>query len=245
MTDIKWPRLDARYVTALCEAIGDLLAHYAPVGVIAAGSVLRGQGGDSSDIDLYVLHHDPYRQRLQRRYAGVPFEIFINPPQQVYRYFEEEHAAARPVTAHILSTGFVMLDRDPVVQALRAEAATWLDKRPQLSDEVLLWRRYLIVDALDNANDVVETDPVCASMILHDVVKQLVEYTFLANNRHLPRQKATIAALAELDRTAAERVRAFYGQADASRQLELAMALATDLIGVTSFFTWDSARLPV
>jgi hypothetical protein len=245
MKAIKWPTLDARYDEALRAAVRDLLVRYTPVGLIAAGSILRGQGGPASDIDLYVLHHAPFRQRLQRRYAGVPFELFINPPQQVHRYFEEEHAAARPVTAHILATGFVMLDRDPVVQTLRTEAAAWLARRPQLGEDALLWRRYLIVDALDNAGDVLASDPACASTILHDVVKHLVEYTFLANHRFLPRQKATIAALDDLDPSAAVTVRAFYAGVDVQQQWQLATALAAHLIGVTTFFAWDSAQLPV
>ena len=153
-SQLAFPALPAPYDTALRAAVAAVMASYSPFGIIAAGSVLRGQGGPSSDIDLYVLHDAPFRQRLQRRYAGVPFEIFINAPQQVRRYFEEEHAAARPITAHILTTGFVMLDAGPAVQELRAEAAGWLAKAPAPPADALLWRRYAIADELDNAADV-------------------------------------------------------------------------------------------
>lgn len=222
-----------------------MLETYTPFGVIAAGSVLRGQGGPSSDIDLYVLQDAPFRQRLQRRYAGVPFEIFINTPQQVRRYFEEEHAAARPITAHILTTGFVMLDRDPAVQELRAEAAAWLAKAPAPSADALLWRRYAIADELDNAGDVLAADPACASLILHDAANRLVEYAFVARNRHLPRQKELLTALDTLDAEAGARARAFYGTADAQAQLAAAIALAAHITGATTFFEWDSTPQPV
>ncbi|MFO7631557.1 MAG: nucleotidyltransferase domain-containing protein, partial [Caldilinea sp.] len=140
-TNLTWPRLDAPFDEALRSAATDVLAHYDPIAIIAAGSILRGQGGPTSDIDLYVLHHAPFRQRLQRRYNGVPFEIFINPPQQVRRYFEEEHAAARPITAHILTTGAVVLDCDPIVRTLREEAAVWLAKPPAPAADSLRWWR--------------------------------------------------------------------------------------------------------
>lgn len=242
---LTWPPLVAPYDAALRAAVADVLAAYDPLAIIAAGSVLRGQGGPTSDIDLYVLHAAPFRQRLQRRYVGVPFEIFINPPEQVRRYFAEEHAAARPVTAHILTTGFVVLDRDPILQTLRAEAATWLNTPPALSDDALLWRRYLIADELDNARDVVEADPACAVLILHSVVSRLVEYAFLARGQNLPRQKALVAALAALDPETGATVCAFYAAADAGARLELATQLAQHLTGAVSFFEWDSVQLAV
>lgn len=245
LSDLTWPRLASPYDAALRAAVEAVLAAYAPTAIVAAGSVLRGQGGPTSDIDLYVLHHAPYRQRLQRRYAGVPFEIFINPPQQVRRYFAEEHAAARPITAHILTTGFVVLDRDPLLQTLRAEAAAWLDKLPALGDNALLWRRYQIADELDNARDIVASDSACAALILHNVVNRLVEYAFLARGQNLPRQKAMVAALTALDPAAGAMVRAFYATADASTQLALATQLAQHLTGAVTFFAWDSAQLPV
>lgn len=244
-SDLRYPPLAAPYDAALRMAVAAVLDAYAPFGIIAAGSVLRGQGGPSSDIDLYVLHAAPFRQRLQRRYAGVPFEIFINAPQQVRRYFEDEHAAARPITAHILTTGFVMLAADPAVQALRGEAAEWLAKAPAPGDDALLWRRYAIADELDNAGDVLAADPACASLILHDAVSRLVEYAFIARGRHLPRQKELLAALDALDGEAGMRARAFYAAASAADQLRRALALAEHVTGATTFFTWDSAQSPV
>ena len=243
--NLRFPALSEPYASALHAAVDAVLATYDPIGIVAAGSILRGQGGPTSDIDLYVLHAAPFRQRLQRRYEGVPFEIFINPPEQVRRYFAEEHAAARPVTAHILTTGFVVLDRDPILQDLRTEAATWLNTPLAPGDDALLWRRYLIADELDNARDVVESDPACASLILHSAVSRLVEYAFLARGQNLPRQKALVAALAALDPEAGATVRAFYAAADASARLELATQLAQHLTGAVSFFEWDSAQLAV
>ncbi len=240
-----FPPLPAPYDEALRAAVAEVMDVYDPFGIIAAGSVLRGQGGPSSDIDLYVLHAAPYRQRLQRRYAGVPFEIFINPPQQVRRYFEEEHVAARPITAHMFTTGFVILDRDPAVQELRSEAAEWLVKPPTPGDDALLWRRYSIADELDNAGDVLADDPACASLILHAAVNKLVEYAFLARNRHLPRQKELLTALDALDAKAGALARAFYAAIGAADQLAAATALAVHVTGATTFFTWDSAQLPV
>ena len=103
----------------------------------------------------------------------MPFEIFINAPQQVRRYFEEEHAAARPISAHILSMGFVVLDHDPAVQELRAEAAEWLPMPPAPGDDALRWRRYAIADELDNASDVLADRHVTPEAMTYDGCPQL------------------------------------------------------------------------
>ena len=161
------------------------------------------------------------------------------------RYFEEEHAAARPITAHILTTGVVVLERDPALAALRLEAAQWLAKPPTIDADALRWRRYSVADALDNARDLIETDPACALLILHHAVSNLVDYAFLAQGRHLPRQKALLTTLDELDADAGALARAFYATADAKHALALAAQVAQRLTGAITFFEWDSAQLAV
>lgn len=243
--EIHWPELAPRYADALKAAVEAVLAHYSPVGIIAGGSILRGQGGPTSDIDMYVIHQAPFRQRLQRIYNGVPFEIFVNPPQQVQRYFAEENQAARPITAHLLSTGMVLLDRDPVVAALRAEAAQWLATPPNPSPESLRFQRYMIVDLLDNARDLVQSDAANTDLLLHQVAQSLVEYTFRAANRPLPRLKQMLSALAEVDAAGASLAQRYYAAKSTEVRLIVAERWARHLLGVTGFFEWDSEPDPV
>src|SRR5687768_3080307 len=98
------PGLASPHAEALREAVEHAIARFSPVGIVAAGSIVRGAAGPTSDLDVYVLHGEPWRQRVQRRFRGVPAELFVNPPAAVRRYFETEHAARRPLTAHMLAT---------------------------------------------------------------------------------------------------------------------------------------------
>ena len=190
---------------------------------------------------LYVIHAQPQRQRLQRRFHGVPAEIFVNPPHTIRGYFENEHRDGRPCTAHMFVTGFPILVNDPVVTALQEEARTWLQKAPTVSAQKLLWQRYGLVDQLDNAKDLLDSDPECASRILHQVVDGLVDYCFLSNGRFLPRIKESITKLAEIDPELAQLTRAYYQTSDAQSQAQLADTLAQRMLGVTEFFEWESA----
>jgi len=227
---------------ALAEALAFVRLRWRPLGVIAAGSVLRGEGGPTSDIDLYVIHGEAWRQRSQRRFAGVPFEIFVNPSGQIRRYFAEEQAGARPVTAHMLVTGQVMQeDGAGVVAALRHEAATWLERMPAPSDERLRWERYLLVDLLDNARDVNERDPLSARLLLNQVAQGLLHYRFLAAGRWLPRVKAQRAELAALDPESAALLEQFLGTAgNDPAALALVETFAQRVLGVVAFFAWES-----
>ena len=237
---LQYPVLAAPFDSALHDAVADVLAQYDPVGIVAAGSVVRGAGGPSSDIDLYVIHWAPFRQRLQRRYAGVPCEIFVNPPAMVRSYFEEEHFHARPITAHMLATGYVVLDRDPVVQSLRNEAANWLAMPPDPGEERLRWLRYLLVDQADNIQDAAATDPALARLLLGELLPQLATYIFLAAGCHVPRHKDILTGLARLDAAAEVDLRAIISASDIGAALVLTEALMQRVLGVTTFFTWDS-----
>lgn len=236
------PILAEPYQSGLRLAVEHVLAHYTPLGLIVGGSIIRGNPGPTSDFDIYVIHDQAFRQRLQMRFQGTPAEIFINSPAAVRRYFEEEWKAGRPITAHILTTGVVVLNRNAVVDQLIREAQEWLTKPPALSDAELLWKRYLIVDGLDNARDLIDSDSANAAYFLHDAVQAMLNYHFLAANQNLPRYKEIVATLEKAQPILGGLVRSFYGARDARQQLALAEQIAHFMIGPTEFFEWESAQ---
>lgn len=238
--ECQWPSLASPYQEALYTAVAYVLTRFSVLGIVVSGSIIRGNPGPTSDLDLCVLHAQPQRQRLQRLFHGVPAEIFVNPPSMVRRYFESEHNEGRPCTAHMFVTGVPVLVLDPVVDALRAEAHTWLQKTPTLSAQNRLGRRYGIVDLLDNARDLLGNDPECAARILHQAVEGILEYAFLSQGRFLPRSKELIAKLQELDSELMQLTRAYYQANDVQTQMGLAETLARRTIGATEFFEWES-----
>src|SRR4051812_32619514 len=97
-----WPSLADPYASALRSSVGFVLEEFDPIGIIATGTVIRGEAHPASDIDLYVLHRAAYRRRVQRFFDGVPTEVFVNPPHTVRSYFADEHRSGRRLTAHML-----------------------------------------------------------------------------------------------------------------------------------------------
>jgi predicted nucleotidyltransferase len=240
--EYKLPALEQPYSSALQEAVEYILSRFNVHGIIASGSILRGNPHAGSDLDICVINVEPVRQRIQRIFQGVPAEIFVNPPQMIRTYFELERRAGRPLTAHMYTTGFVVLNRDPAVDLLRKEAAAWLQKRPDLSETELTTRRYFNADAFENAEDIIQTDPANASLLMHEAIIHMIHYRFLAANQNLPRHKEMIGGLSALDPAAGTLVREFFTAGDLSQKLLLGRQIAELLNGARAFFEWESEQ---
>ncbi|MHC4342732.1 MAG: hypothetical protein ACYSX0_21275 [Planctomycetota bacterium] len=240
--DCIWPDLPERFDRALREAVAYVLDRYKVRGIVAAGSILRGAPDASSDLDLYVVQSGPWRQRLQRFFHGVPAEIFVNPEKAIEGYFESEPKSGRPMTAHMIAYGHVVLDRDGVVASLRERARAIVDHRAAPSEEARTYHRYLVALAFEDAMDKAESDPATAGMIMARAVEEMLEYHFFEKGCYLPRRKDL---LSELPPRLQEDARAFFGAGSVARRLELAARIADATIEARGFFEWESAPDPI
>ncbi len=93
----EFPKLPAPYDIALHDAVSFVLGSFKAVGIIASGTIVRGVPDATSDIDLWVIHLEPYRQRIQKFFNSVPVEIFVNPPWIIHTYFAQDQSNARPI----------------------------------------------------------------------------------------------------------------------------------------------------
>jgi hypothetical protein len=237
----QWPALSEPYREALRQAVTFILGHVPDLlGIIASGTIVRGTPAPSSDLDLYVIRGEPRRQRIQRWFNGVPAEIFINPPHQVRRYLEEEHAAARPITAHMISTGHTVLAMDPIVSELKALAAETYDRQPHLSSQRLTAARYMAAARLEDALDVLDDRPETAKMMLTLAVHDMLHYRFLAANRFSPRDKDLLKALSSWDDRLAMLAEAFFRARTPDEAAALAKRIADQTIETYGFFEWTS-----
>lgn len=241
----RWPELGEHYATALREAVGYIFERWRPVGIIVAGTIIRGNASPSSDLDLYVLHEARERQRVQRFFAGVPAEIFVNPPDQVERYFEGEKQGGRLVQAHMVGTGFVLYEEGTAVSRLRELAAAALASTPEPPPDFLTRLRYAVATWLEDAEDVAGADPELCALLLWRAVESAVEYRFWAAGRWQPRYKDTLTALEAVDPGLAEDVRAFTRAADVGDRGRLARGIVGRTVGAEGFFEWESQVEPV
>ena len=237
----RWPDLAPPYAEALRQAVGFILARFADTtGIVVSGTILRGNPAPTSDLDIYVIRQKPQRQRLQQFFNGVPAEIFVNPAAMVLRYFDEERKEGRPIAAHMLATGFTVLELDPAVADLRRQAQHSLTLRPDPAPQRLTAARYMAATRYEDATDIVVDRPEAANMILGLAVYDMLHYYFLRANRYLPRDKDLLDALGRLDAGLAELARDFYGAGSLERRLAIAEQIADCTIETRGFFAWES-----
>src|SRR5262245_29663237 len=165
-----FPELPDRYDRALREAVSFILERFRPVGILAAGTIVRGAPDATSDLDVWVIHLEPMRQRLQKFFNGVPAEIFVNPPWVIQKYFAQDQAEARPISAHMMATGTVVLSTDPVVEQLRQTAISLINSHPMLTPQKLTLARYAAATKFEDAMDIFGRNPAAANMIVSDAV---------------------------------------------------------------------------
>ncbi len=237
----QWPNLPEPYNRALREAVAYILTRFEPVGLIAAGSILRGTPDATSDLDIYVIHLAPFRQRVQKYFCGVPAEIFVNPPAAIEKYFESEQAASRPLTAHMLATGHVLLAADPVVDQLCTRAAALLTQTPPVTVAQFTFSRYMSATLYEDATDMVQRDPATANMLLSQAVVAMLQYFFLARRSFLPRSKGLFEHMTAVDPALAQAGRDFFLAGSLDERLEWAAQIADRTIGTRGFFEWESA----
>lgn len=117
-----------------------------------AGSVMRGEGTPSSDLDLVVVYeHLPTAYRESFTHAGWPVETFVNDPETLGYFLEADAESGFPSMLNMVLEGRETPAPCELSQSLKRTAAELLAAGPRaLSDEELQSRRYFLTDNVDD-----------------------------------------------------------------------------------------------
>ena len=237
--------LSDRHLGAIREATTWIQEQFNPRGIIVSGTIVRGNPGPSSDLDIAVVHKPHWRQRVQRFFNGVPADVFVNPEFRYRQTFAEEIANGRPVMAHLISTGEIVHDPDGMLPLLQALAAETLAGGPRISAESLALRKYAIATGFEDAQDIRDVDPDRAHAMITEALVSAVNLFFLQMGRWLPRPKVLLSGLDEVDPSLATAVRSALRESDLEIRLERSQAVVHRIVGETGFFVWESEQQPL
>ena len=245
MSSLSWPAMPEPWATAMLQVVGWILAELPARAVLVGGSVVRGQPDPRSDLDIQVIIHEPWGQKITRVDAGVASELFIHPLAHVADWFARDAAEGCPVGAHLLATGHPVFDPEGLYPALQAEARRWLAKGPNLDPAALERRRFAPVSDIEDALDVVARDPEQALISVAEALPLIIDVGFLRRGLYPPRRKDRLAAVAALDAEAAGWLRSALGQGDPVARVEAARRLCARMLDATEAFAWASPRSPI
>jgi len=237
------PPLPQPHAHALTAALESLHGRDGLLAVLLCGSVVRDEGGPTSDLDLYCLIDRPVRQRRHLVAAsGVLVEIFLNPAGQIRRYLADERVRNRPSTAHMLVTGHALLDRRPeVTAALRAEAAALLQAGPDaLSGTERHLRIYGVRDLFEDAVDTT----VDTALMYSQCLLAAVQLHYALRRRWEPKMKRLPADLRQWDPGGADLLAAYAARPSLRSLRALVEHVLIDEGGLP-IRSWDMPEEPV
>ena len=238
------PPLSERYRRALLMVLHDYSRRADTLAVIVAGSIIRGEGSTTSDLDFWIVIDSDYRQRKNFLVGDVPVEVFMNPPEQVLRCIAvgDYHAM------HMMGHGLLLWVREghgPLVARLRqwCRSGFALGPRP-LGDETRTAQRYAIIDQVQDAFDILRTDPSMANLLLEKVVDMALALYYAERRVWLPKGKRLLADLRGRDAVLAARIERFAALAEPDQRHQLLLTILDHIMGHGRYgwedWSWES-----
>ncbi len=238
------PALNERYRRALQAVVADYRRRPEVLAIIVAGSVLRGEGAATSDLDFWVPVDSDSRQRKSFLVGDVPVEIFLNPPEQILSCI----ATGDYQAMHMMGHGLLLWVRDDAKDTIRrlrhwCRAGFAQGPRP-LGEQPKRARRYAIIDLLQDSHDILRTDPAMANLLMSQVIEQALSLYYAERRVWPPKGKRLLADLRTRDPDLALRLERFVTLTDPEVRHQLLLAILDQIMGRGRYgwddWSWDS-----
>jgi hypothetical protein len=121
--------------------------------VFAAGSIARGEGTASSDLDLVVVYASlPRAYRESFRFDGYPVEAFVHDPETLHYFFiDVDRASGIPSLPQMVVEGIEIPAPNDMSRELKRLAASVIATGPPALDPQTEQRmRYFVSDLIDD-----------------------------------------------------------------------------------------------
>ncbi len=167
-------------------------------GAVLAGSVVRGEETDTSDLDIVVFDksiNSSYRESLID--FGWAIEIFVHNLNSYKHFFEMDYKDAKPSMQRMVLEGIILKD-EGIIESIKEEAKEILDKGPERwTEEIITTKRYFITDALD---DFISCKNRAEEIFIANTLAELIqEFILRTNGRWIGSSKWIIRALKQYD----------------------------------------------
>lgn len=167
-------------------------------GALLAGSVIRGEATETSDLDIVVFDK---KQKTAYRESIIAFgwaiEVFVHNLTSYKQYFAEDCKRARPSMPRMVSEGIVLKDRD-IIDTIKEEAKQLLDKGPEVwTEQTIKIKQYFISDALD---DFIGCSNRAEELFIVNTIAELAsEFVLRTNRKWIGHSKWVVRSLRQYD----------------------------------------------
>jgi predicted nucleotidyltransferase len=220
----------------LKEEFGDRL-----LGLMLAGSYAYGEPMATSDVDLYVVIDESWRQRRNRRVHGVDVELFINPPQKLSAEIVEAGS-----TMDMFARGRALYDPRGVLATLigEAKAVAELPRPIPLGDE-LERLRYMTTDTVKDAYDLLQASDEGFELALYNALDWTLDAYYKLAGRRKPKPKYVLNDVRRREPALADAIHRIVDSAAPQRERwELLDALSREVLQHVGGPLVESATTP-
>lgn len=178
-------------------------------GAILAGSVVRGQATETSDLDIIIFDKSfrfSYRESLIE--FGWNIELFVHNLKSYRFFFVSDCKEGRPTMPRMVSEGKILKDTG-VLSAIRKEAKDLIEQGPEdWTKETIDIKRYFVTDVLD---DLIGCQNRAEGIFIASTLSELVsEFILRSNGKWIGTSKWVFRSLVHHDKKLAnEFVEAF------------------------------------
>lgn len=221
-----------------------LAKHYpGAIGGFVAGSVIRGEGTPTSDIDIAVLFDESFEDVHRNSVVeeGWPIEFFVHNPQAQDFYFDKDRKRGMCIMPTMVANGIIIPDKTDLLLAQRCKAATIIAAGPPLlaKDDCDL-RRYMIADLLDDLEGASDAGTRRATLaLLHE---HLGDFHLRARGCWSGRGKSLLKRLKEEDEDYAARYGVAFESGFSAQNIAPVMILAEETLAPRGGRLWEGYR---
>lgn len=161
--------------------------------LFCGGSVVRGDGHASSDLDIVVMFdHVESAWRESFYFQGWPVEVFAHDPETLVFFVNDDCRQGVPSLARMIAEGLAVPDSDPWSDRIHEWARTIVATRPELPSAAALDQdRYAVTDLLnDFRDDRPHVELVATACRLYPLAQNLLlksQRSWLGSGKALPR----------------------------------------------------------
>ncbi len=167
-------------------------------GAVLAGSVVRGEATDTSDLDIVVFDKSitsSYRESFID--FGWAIEVFVHNLTSYKHFFNLDYQDAKPSMQRMIVEG-IILKGEGTIDSIKEEAKEMLDNGPKKwTKEMIMTKRYFITDTLD---DLIGCNNRAEQLFIANTLAELIhEFVLRTNGRWIGSSKWIIRALKNYD----------------------------------------------
>ncbi|MDM5328799.1 nucleotidyltransferase domain-containing protein [Neobacillus sp. CF12] len=170
------------------------------LGALLAGSVVRGEATETSDLDIVIFDSNlksAYRESVIE--YGWNIEIFVHNLTSYKDFFKSDCERARPSLPKMVSEGIVIKGNE-IIGPIKQKAKELLDQGPEeWSAGTIKIKRYFITDTLD---DFIGSTNRAEDIFIANTLAELVsEFVLRTNRQWIGTSKWIVRALRNYDET--------------------------------------------